>query len=982
MSPGRDHVSQVYLGLLDLGPTGDWLRRRIDWMVGEADGPCVLDVGCSEGILEVLLARHGITVTGVDIDPDALDFARQLLAKESEEVRERVKFVQGDFIGTRPVTGLFDTVVMGELLDYLDDPGAMLDRGLEHLRPGGRVVITAPFGVHPHQDNRRNFYLTDLIGLLKPRLGLELLSVEDNHIRFVGRLSEDRDVSWQRLNTEAVLSMTDTALVASQRKLYGMLEMRGGRIERLQQRLQQRVEAERTTQRKVNTGNEKSKKLEFRVKLDRIALGQLRKQVSARTEEVKARTREVQARAREVQDRAREVQAKTRELRLMSHRLQTTRSSTSFLVGSALVSAAKHPLTLWKLPFRLLRIYRSKSTPPPVETVVPDVTSTPHTVVSEEPSLDLVPEEPSLDVVPEDAYPDPSQFIDFPLLPIPEAKGDGHPVAAILDTFTEYSLRHEVNLLLMSPKHWRAQLEKTRPSFLLVESAWRGNNGGWRNRIVRYEDVEDNPLSELLQYCRSNGIQTVFWNKEDPPHFDNFLGAAKEFDFVFTSDADCVPRYREALGHDRIYVLPFAAQPRMHNPSREKGWPNYPVCFPGSWVPGRYPERAETLRYLLDPAIPHGLHIFDRNLTRTDFGPDYRFPDRYREAIKGTLTYEEMLTAYRCYDVLLNVNTVTESPTMFARRVFESLACGTPVISSESVGMSRMLGEHVRVTRSMEETANHLQELLGDEEARIREGHLAYRHVHENHTYRRRMDEVFRRVGIGPLVSKQPSVSVLMPTMRPESVVRCLENFTKQAYPNKELILILNNAEFDLDAIRRYTDPIPNVRVIHVDGRTTLGDCLNRGVEAASGKYIAKMDDDDHYGERYLSDHVLAASFSDAEIVGKGFYFIYFEATDTTALVEMAMEHTFTSIVLGATLLVRADVIKETPFESISLKEDTNFQRTAARAGCRIYAADRFNYVRIRMRQLSSHSAQTPDSEFLKKCRDHTPGLDLGRVMI
>ena len=257
MSPGRDHVSQVYLGLLDLGPTGAWLRRRIDWMADEARGPCVLDVGCSEGILEVLLARRGIAVTGIDIDPDALGFARELLAKEPYEVRERVKFVQGDFIGTRPVTGLFDTVVMGELLDYLDDPGAMLDRGLEHLRPGGRVVITAPFGVHPHQDNRRTFYLTDLIGLLKPRLGLESLSVEDNYIRFVGRLSEDRDVSWQRLDTEAVLSMTDAALVAYQRKLYGMLEMRGGRIERLQQRLQQRVEAERTTQRKVASSNEK-----------------------------------------------------------------------------------------------------------------------------------------------------------------------------------------------------------------------------------------------------------------------------------------------------------------------------------------------------------------------------------------------------------------------------------------------------------------------------------------------------------------------------------------------------------------------------------------------------------------------------------------------------------------------------------------------------------------------------------------------------
>ena len=99
MTSERDHVSQVYLGLVDVGPTGHWLRRRIDWMADEVRGPRVLDVGCSEGILEVLLARHGYTVTGLDIDPEALEFAQHLLAKESEEVRARVRFIQGDFKG-------------------------------------------------------------------------------------------------------------------------------------------------------------------------------------------------------------------------------------------------------------------------------------------------------------------------------------------------------------------------------------------------------------------------------------------------------------------------------------------------------------------------------------------------------------------------------------------------------------------------------------------------------------------------------------------------------------------------------------------------------------------------------------------------------------------------------------------------------------------------------------------------------------------
>ncbi len=917
----RDRVSQVYLGMLDWGATGARLRRRIDWMADEARGPRVLDVGCSEGILEVLLARRGIEVTGVDINADALDFARGLLAEEPDEVREQVELVHGTAEEARLSPGSFDTVVLGETLEHVHDPEALLDQSLGPLHEGGQVVITTPFGYHPHEDHHQTFCLSDFIALMRPRCALESLYIEEGYIRFVGLLAPDRDASWAGLDAEAVIGMTEEAFLRSQTGLHG-------RGERQQKRIREVLDRAMKLQDRIQD-------LQRQVEFDRMAVARLKANLDS----------------------------KTGEVRVLRHRLQATRSSTSFLAGSAMVRAAKQPHTLWKLPFQLLRLYRSTSKPP-AESVVETESSTTYSDLPEDPGLDV------------------SQFIKYPPLPVPEAKVNGPPVAAILDTFTEHSFRYEADLLLLSRRNWRAEMEQKRPVCLLVESAFQGNNGEWQYLILDYENLADNPLRELLEFCRSAGIPTVFWNKEDPPHFDDFIGAAREFDFVFTSDADCVPIYRETLGHDRIYVLPFAAQPRLQNPSREEGWSKYPVCFAGSWVQHRYPERAESLRSLLDPALPLGLHIFDRNLARIEMGPNYRFPERYKEAIKGTLNYQEMLTAYRCYDVMLNVNTVTESPTMFSRRVLESLACGTPVISSESVGMSRMLGEHVRVARSVEDTVDHLLDLMGDEEARIREGHLAYRFVHENHTYRHRMHEIFRRVGIESLGSGQPSVSVLMPTMRPENVARCLDNFVKQAYRGKELILILNNAEFDLDAIRRDIESIPNAQVLHVEGRTTLGDCLNRGVEAASGKYIAKMDDDDLYGERYLSDSVLAASFSDSEIVGKGSFFMYFEEADTTALAELTPEHTFTHFVTGGTLFIRADVIRETPFESISIKEDTNFQRAAARAGCRIYAADRFNFVRVRTGRLSDHADQTPDSEFLKLCRDRTPRLDLGRVMI
>lgn len=77
---------------------------------------------------------------------------------------------------------------------------------------------------------------------------------------------------------------------------------------------------------------------------------------------------------------------------------------------------------------------------------------------------------------------------------------------------------------------------------------------------------------------------------------------------------------------------------------------------------------------------------------------------------------------------------------------------------------------------------------------------------------------------------------------------------------------------------------MPNVKVYQLPQDITLGECLNYGVTHASGDYLAKMDDDDFYGDNYLLDALQAFKFSGADIVGKDSYFCYVESKDIMAV--------------------------------------------------------------------------------------------------
>jgi methionine biosynthesis protein MetW len=98
----------------------------------------VLDVGCHTGILGAALRqKRNCTVTGIDVDDDALAIAS-----------ERLNAVRKVDLGQRGWSGAleskFDVVLYGDVIEHTIDPFAILEEGRSLLKPNGQMIVSLP----------------------------------------------------------------------------------------------------------------------------------------------------------------------------------------------------------------------------------------------------------------------------------------------------------------------------------------------------------------------------------------------------------------------------------------------------------------------------------------------------------------------------------------------------------------------------------------------------------------------------------------------------------------------------------------------------------------------------------------------------------------------------------------------------------------------------------------------------------------------
>lgn len=117
--------------------------HRIEAILNWVTGPRILDVGCAGHFPEIgspywlhgELRRCFPDVIGIDISDENISY---LTATGLDNI-----FVMNaeSFYFPEP----FDTIVAGELIEHLSNPGKFLQRCREHLKPGGRLILTTPY---------------------------------------------------------------------------------------------------------------------------------------------------------------------------------------------------------------------------------------------------------------------------------------------------------------------------------------------------------------------------------------------------------------------------------------------------------------------------------------------------------------------------------------------------------------------------------------------------------------------------------------------------------------------------------------------------------------------------------------------------------------------------------------------------------------------------------------------------------------------
>ncbi|MBQ3378466.1 MAG: glycosyltransferase [Clostridia bacterium] len=401
-------------------------------------------------------------------------------------------------------------------------------------------------------------------------------------------------------------------------------------------------------------------------------------------------------------------------------------------------------------------------------------------------------------------------------------------IGIIADEFFYESISDAADFVYVTPENYESVIAGKEIDVLLFVSAWRGLNNEWTG-MAQLNSNRRSVALDLIAKCKENAIPTIFYSKEDPPNYERFIEYAKQCDCVFTSASECIPYYKEDCGHDRVYELMFGIDPAVHNPigfyKEEK---DKTVLFSGSWME-KYPNRCRELSLIFNGILrsDYDLHIVDRN-----YGNErYQYPPQYNRYASPAVDHKKLQKLHKQFDWAVNINSVTDSETMFANRTFELQAAGVLLLSNYSVGVNNVHPTVFMAHESLE--VDKILQGFTDEE-RYEHQIAGIRSVMTGHTCFDRIESLLAPIGID---AAQPKRKILVIAQTLDDGVKA--SFERQTYENKTLML---QSEINGEVLSQYD-------------------------------MVTWFDAGAYYGEFYLEDMINAFKYTACDYITKDAYF-------------------------------------------------------------------------------------------------------------
>lgn len=224
-------------------------------------------------------------------------------------------------------------------------------------------------------------------------------------------------------------------------------------------------------------------------------------------------------------------------------------------------------------------------------------------------------------------------------------------------------------------------------------------------------------------------------------------------------------------------------------------------------------------------------------------------------------------------------------------------------------------------------------------------------------------------------MTRQDGVSIITCTHLPRYMNNIFDNFARQTYPVKELILVLNSSYLNASDWYKKAQAYENVKIIQRPESDSVGTCLNYAVKEITYPYFSIFDHDDYYGEDYLNDFMAIAPYNNTLVFGKKTHYVYFEDQKTLALIHPGKENSYVNYIINCTLFGKKEIFKSVKFIDSNVV-DEQFGEDCTRLGIKIYAIHPYNFAYIRHDDLRLHTYKLENHQLLQQYCDFVAQVD------